>query len=66
MRYAPADEKGFKPWVVTRMEWGRTTCHLEWAESAAQAAYQNRGRQRNVSAHARRATPEDVERFGDL
>lgn len=63
-KYAPARKDGLKPWHVTVREWGRPRERIEWADSRAQAEYQVKGRLRYVSAKARRATPDDMERLG--
>lgn len=60
-KYAPAREDGLKPYHVTLREWGRESTRIEWADTAAQAEYQAKGRMRYVYAKARRATPADVE-----
>lgn len=62
-KYAPAREDGLKPWCVELREWGERRERIEWAPSRSQAEYQVKGRMRYVSAKARRATPEDVERL---
>lgn len=59
-KYAPAREDGLKPWVVERHEWGHKSERIHHAKSASAAEYDAVGRQRHVSAKARRATPEDM------
>ena len=59
-KFAPPREDGLKPWHVTIREWGREYARIEYAATAAGARYNAIGRQRYVTATARRATPEDV------
>jgi hypothetical protein len=61
MKYAPADKKGRKPYVVEFTEWGRPKRRVVYAESLAEAKYQASGRVKySYVTAARRATPEDV------
>lgn len=59
-KYAPRNEDGLKPWVVTISEWGRKSDRIVYADTGAQAKYQTCGRMRHVTATVRRATPADV------
>lgn len=60
-KYAPPDDNGLKPWVVTISEWGRKSDQIVYAETSAQAKYRMCGGMRHATATARRATPADVE-----
>jgi hypothetical protein len=62
-KYAPLNEDGLKPWVVTRNEWGRTSEQIVYAKSSADAKYKAIGRQLHVTGTVRRATSEDIEAF---
>jgi hypothetical protein len=62
-KYAPPNEDGLKPWVVTVREWGRASHdRIIYAKTNAAAKYAAIGRQRYVTATARRATPDDLTR----
>jgi hypothetical protein len=60
-KYAPPNDEGLKPWVVTVSDFGRKYVRIIYAETSAAAKYAAVGRQQHVSATARRATPEDLE-----
>lgn len=62
--YASPREDGLKPWVVAVSSWGQTRERIEWADSARQASYQAKGRQRYTYAKARRATLDDMKKLG--
>ena len=54
-KYAPPNDAGLKPWLVTVSEWGRKNDRIVYAETNAAAKYEAVGRMRYVTATARRA-----------
>ena len=60
--YAPANDKGEKPYVVEQAGWGRKRSKVVYANTPAEAKYRAYGRQ-GVGEYiigCRRATPEDL------
>lgn len=62
-KYAPPNDLGQKPWTVTRIEWARETTSVVYEDTKALAEWRIKGRQRHVSAKARRSTVEDLALF---
>ncbi|MEJ6554047.1 hypothetical protein PQI51_03290 [Microbacterium esteraromaticum] len=62
-KYAPANENGEKPYVVTQSGWGRTRTRITYAKTVAEAKFRAFGRQGvgEFITGCRRATPEDME-----
>lgn len=62
-KYAPANDEGLKPYVVTRKGWGRETTVIAYAEKPADAKYIAFGRLGvgDYIASCRRAAPEDIQ-----
>jgi hypothetical protein len=62
--YAPADEKGDKPFVVERSGWGKKSSRLVYAANVSQAKFKAFGRMGTGEyiTGCRRATPEDVQK----
>lgn len=60
-KYAPANESGDKPFVVTGIDWGRSVTRVIYAPDSATARYNSglRGTGQYVQA-VRRATPDDL------
>jgi hypothetical protein len=61
-KYAPANEFGDKPYVVTQSGWGRKRSKIAYGKTAAEAKYRAFGRQ-GVGEYitgCRRATLEDM------
>ena len=63
MKYAPADEYGRKPYVVTKHSWGRDLSKVVFCENASEARWVAWGRLGVGEYHVgtRRATPADLE-----
>lgn len=63
-KYAPANERGEKPYVVEQSGWGRKRSKVAYGKTPAEAKYRAFGRQ-GVGEYitgCRRATPEDLAR----
>jgi hypothetical protein len=67
MKYVPArDEDGLKPFVARLSSpWFRDGSRerLVWALTPSSARFEAKGRERDLSATVRRATPADMERL---
>jgi hypothetical protein len=65
-KYAPANDEGLKPYMVTRAGWGRSSTRLVYADKVATAKYKAFGRMGTGEyiTECRRATPEDIEQQG--
>lgn len=62
MKYAPANERGDKPYVVELNDWGRTRTKVVYAKNPTEARREAKGRG-HVGLYVvstRRATPEDL------
>lgn len=67
MIYAPADESGNKPFLVTISDWGRVRTELVYAIDSTTAKYAATGPKMTgiYVTNVRRATPEDVTERGN-
>jgi hypothetical protein len=64
-KFAPPNEDGLKPWVVTLSERGHKSERIVYAKSSADAKYRAIGRQLHVTGTVRRATSADIDAFNE-
>jgi len=68
-KYAPANDKGEKPYVIVQSGWGRHRVKIAYGKTLTDAKWRAFGRQGTgeyiVHGECRRATPEDMEQIND-